>query len=80
LCSEAFTQSGVICSAVAGHYALVHVASTLGLQLDPAVAAEPETLLERWNEIADDRAMRTFPNAGAETAAILASIQALTRP
>jgi NAD(P)-dependent dehydrogenase (short-subunit alcohol dehydrogenase family) len=80
LCSEAFTQSGVVCSAVAGHYALVHVASTLGLQLDPSAAPEPETLLERWSEISDDRALRTFPNAGAETTAILASIQALARP
>jgi NAD(P)-dependent dehydrogenase (short-subunit alcohol dehydrogenase family) len=79
LCSEAFTQSGVICSAAAGHYALVHVASTLGLQLDPAHPPTPETLLERWSEIADDSAMRLFPHAGAETTAILEAIQALTR-
>jgi NAD(P)-dependent dehydrogenase (short-subunit alcohol dehydrogenase family) len=77
LCSEHFTQSGVICAAAAGHYALVHVASTSGLQLDPATAPEPEALLARWAEIADDAAMRLYPNAGAETTAILQTIQAL---
>ena len=77
LCSEQFKQSGVICSAAAGHYALVQVCSTMGLQLDPSVPPEPEALVERWEEIADDRAMRVFPNAGAETTAILEAIQAL---
>ncbi len=77
LCSEQFGQSGVICSAAAGHYALVHVCSTLGLQLDPSAAPTPETLVERWDQIADDRAMRLFPNAGAETTAIVEAIQAL---
>ena len=77
LCSESFTQSGVICSAAAGHYALVHVASTFGLQLDPARIAEPEELLAQWDQIADGSRMRTYPNAGAETAAILEAIQAL---
>lgn len=79
LCSEGFGQSGVACSAAAGHYALVHVASTLGLQLDPATPPELETLWERLSEVADDKAMRLFPNAGAETTAILESIKALAR-
>lgn len=77
LCSEAFTQSGVICSAAAGHYALVQVASTAGIQLDPANIATPESLLENWEQIADGSSLRTYPNAGAETAAILEAIQAL---
>ncbi|MBN9409897.1 MAG: SDR family NAD(P)-dependent oxidoreductase [Burkholderiales bacterium] len=77
LCSESFTQSGVICSAAAGHYALVQVCSTFGLQLDPAAIAEPEALLERWDEIADASRLRTYPNAAAETGAILEAIQAL---
>src|SRR5690606_4348750 len=77
LCSEPFRQSGVICSAAAGHYALVQVCSTLGLQLDPSSAATPETLVERWDEIANDSAMRVFPHAAAETAAILEAIEAL---
>lgn len=78
LASEAFEQSGVICSAAAGHYALVQVCSTFGLQLDPAAIAEPEQLLARWDEIADTSRLRTYPNAGAETTAILEAIQALT--
>lgn len=77
LCSEEFKQSGVICSAAAGHYALVHMASTAGLQFNPAEIATPDSLLEHWDQIADDSAMKTYPNAGAETAAILEAIQAL---
>lgn len=77
LCSEEFRQSGVICSAAAGHYALVHMASTAGLQLNPAEIATPDSLLEHWDQISDEGAMRTYPNAGAETAAILDAIKAL---
>jgi NAD(P)-dependent dehydrogenase (short-subunit alcohol dehydrogenase family) len=79
LCSEGFTQSGVICSAAAGHYALVHISSTLGLQFDPGQPPAPETLVERWSEISDTSRTREFRNAGAETEAILADIKALAR-
>lgn len=79
LCSEEFKQSGMICSAAAGHYALVHVASTVGIQLDPAQIASPESVLEQWDQIADSSSLRTYPNAGAETAAILEAIQALKK-
>jgi NAD(P)-dependent dehydrogenase (short-subunit alcohol dehydrogenase family) len=77
LCSESFTESGVVCSAAAGHYAIVKVACSLGKQFDPAVIQSPEALLESWGEIADLDGMRSFPNAGAETAAILEAIQML---
>ncbi|MCW5653322.1 SDR family oxidoreductase [Hydrogenophaga sp.] len=77
LCSEAFEESGVICSAAAGHYATVRVACTSGVQLDPAEIASPEDLLARWGEISDEGRMRAFPNAGAETIAILEDIQQL---
>ena len=77
LCSEAFNESGVICSAAAGHYALVRVVSTSGVQMDPAAIATPESILEHWDEIADGSALRTYPNAAAETAAILEAIEAL---
>ncbi|HYZ34069.1 MAG TPA: SDR family NAD(P)-dependent oxidoreductase [Crenalkalicoccus sp.] len=76
LCSEDFAQSGVVCSAAAGHYALVQVASTRGVQLDPGAPATPEAVLARWAEIADDGTLRRFPNAGAETAVILEDIRA----
>lgn len=76
LCSEAFTQSGVVCSAAAGHYALAQMVCTAGIQLDPSRPTTPETLLERWPEIADATTLRRFPNAGAETAAILDDIKA----
>jgi len=77
LCSEAFNQSGVICSAAAGHYALVRVVSTSGVQMDPAEIATPESVLEHWDQIADGSALRTYPHAAAETAAILEAIEAL---
>ena len=77
LCSEAFSESGVICSAAAGHYALVRVVSTSGVQMDPAEIATPESLLEHWDQIADGSALRTYPHAAAETAAILEAIEAL---
>ena len=77
LCSEAFSESGVICSAAAGHYALVRVVSTSGVQMDPAEIATPESLLEHWDRIADGSALRTYPHAAAETAAILEAIEAL---
>jgi NAD(P)-dependent dehydrogenase (short-subunit alcohol dehydrogenase family) len=76
LCSEAFTGSGVVCSAAAGHYAVAQVVCTQGIQLDPSRPPEPEVLLERWAEIADTATLRRFPNAGAETAAILDDIRA----
>lgn len=77
LCSEEFKQSGVICSAAAGHYALVQVASTEGVQLDPSKIAAPDDLLENWDRISDSGSMRTYPHAAAETAAILEAIKAL---
>ncbi|RZL95361.1 MAG: SDR family NAD(P)-dependent oxidoreductase [Variovorax sp.] len=77
LCSEAFSESGVVCSAAAGHYALVRVVSTSGVQMDPAEIATPESLLEHWDQIADGSALRTYPHAAAETAAILEAIEAL---
>jgi NAD(P)-dependent dehydrogenase (short-subunit alcohol dehydrogenase family) len=77
LCSEDFKQSGVICSAAAGHYALVQLASTVGIQFDPSKIATPESVLDHWDQIADSTTTRTYPNAGAETAAILEAIKAL---
>jgi len=79
LCSEQFMQSGVVCSAAAGHFALVQLVSTAGLQLDPSQPVSPDTLAERWAEIADASAMRQYPHAAAETAAILEAIRALQR-
>jgi NAD(P)-dependent dehydrogenase (short-subunit alcohol dehydrogenase family) len=76
LSSEAFPHSGMVCAAAAGHYALVQVASTGGIQLDPARPATPEELRDRWAEIAADGALRRFAYAGAETAAILEDIEA----
>jgi len=77
LCSETFNESGVVCSAAAGHYALVQISCTQGIQLDPTKVAQPEEILDLWSNIADDRSMCQFPNAGAETIAILNSIKEL---
>ncbi|MFT8245733.1 SDR family NAD(P)-dependent oxidoreductase [Roseomonas sp. BN140053] len=78
LCSEAFGQSGIILSAAAGHYAVAELASTAGVQFDPATPPDPDTLLANWGRITDRSAMRRFENAGAETAAILEAIRAAT--
>lgn len=77
LCSEAFPHSGVICSAAAGHYSVVQVACSQGLQFEPSQIQSPETLWERWDAISDLAGMRQFPTAAAETAAILEAIQQL---
>jgi NAD(P)-dependent dehydrogenase (short-subunit alcohol dehydrogenase family) len=79
MCSEAFEESGVIFSAAAGHYAVARIVCTPGVQFDPAQIASPEQLLESWPQIAAPEGARTFPNAGAETAAILADIARLPR-
>ncbi|MFM6991822.1 MAG: SDR family NAD(P)-dependent oxidoreductase [Rhodoferax sp.] len=75
LCSESFTQSGAICSAAAGHYALVQMVCSEGLQFDPAVAPSPEQLFSHWDDIGDMSNARGFPNAAAETVAIVAAIE-----
>ncbi len=74
LCSEAFSQSGTICSAAAGHYALVQVMCSLGVQLDPATPPSPEDLESLWDDIGDMRGARSLPNAAAETVDIVAAI------
>ncbi len=74
LCSEGFTQSGTICSAAAGHYALVQVMCSEGVQFDPAAPPTPEDLLDLWDEIGDMSGARGFPNAAAETVAIVEAI------
>ncbi|KPQ05404.1 MAG: Dehydrogenase [Rhodobacteraceae bacterium HLUCCA12] len=79
LCSADFTESGVILSAAAGHYATARIACSRGIQLDPSATASPDALLDRWNEITDTAGERTFPNAGAETEAILEAIKTLAR-
>jgi NAD(P)-dependent dehydrogenase (short-subunit alcohol dehydrogenase family) len=75
MCSETFPHTGVICSAAAGHYSLVQIACTLGMQFDPAEIASPESLWESWEGIANRNGMRGFPHAAAETEAILEAIQ-----
>jgi len=79
MCSEGFPHSGQICSAAAGHYAMVRVACSLGLQFDPQVVTDPETLWKNWEGIANPNGMRGFPQAGAETEAILEAIKAFRR-
>ena len=74
MCSEAFPHSGQICSAAAGHYSLVYVTCTVGRQFDPSTVIAPEALWEAWEGVANRNGLRTFPIAGAETEAILASI------
>lgn len=79
LSSAEYAESGVILSAAAGHYATARIVCGPGIQLDPDSIATPETLLERWSEIAETSGARGFPDAGAETGAILAAIEALRR-
>lgn len=75
MCSDVFPHTGKICSAAAGHYSLVYVASTVGMQFDPESITSPEILWEKWEGIANRNGMQTFPHAGAETEAILESIK-----
>jgi hypothetical protein len=74
LCSEVFTHSGVILSAAAGHYAVVRLQCSPGMQFDPLGITPPELLWERWQGIANANGSRGFPNAGAETDSILQAI------
>jgi len=72
--SEAFTESGVICSAAAGHFSLARIVRTSGLQLDPSVPPTPEALLENWSDISDQSSDVEFSDAGSETTYILDAI------
>lgn len=75
LCSPEFTETGIILSAAAGHYATARVLCTRGIQLDPNSVTTPEQLLEDWGRITEPTSARAFSDAGAETAAILAAIE-----
>tara|TARA_R110002020_G_scaffold109430_16_gene253185 strand:+ start:50902 stop:51813 length:912 start_codon:yes stop_codon:yes gene_type:complete len=77
LCSAEFDQSGIIVSAAAGHYAIAQLTCTQGIQLDPVSIATPETILSNWDRISNPENARGFADAGAETTAILAAIEAL---
>jgi len=74
MCHEGFTHSGQVCSAAAGHYALVYVSCSIGRQFAPASVVSPEALWQAWEGVANRNGSRTFPAAGAETEAILESI------
>jgi NAD(P)-dependent dehydrogenase (short-subunit alcohol dehydrogenase family) len=74
MCSEGFTHSGQVCSAAAGHYALVHVTCSVGRQFAPSAIVSPEELWQAWEGVANRNGSRTFPAAGAETESILQSI------
>jgi hypothetical protein len=74
LASEAFSESGVICSAAAGHFSLARIVRTGGLQLDPSVPPSPEGLIASWDEVADETITVEFPDAGSETTYILDAI------
>ena len=75
LCSEAFSQSGVICSAFAGHFSLIEVCSTGGIQFDPLTPPSPDELLARWSELSDRTEMRNFRNSTEEIAVALEKAQ-----
>lgn len=79
MCSETFDQSGVVCSAAAGHFALVQVMCSQGIQLDPGTPPSPEDLVRLWGEISDMGGARNLSHAAAETAEIVASIARLGR-
>jgi NAD(P)-dependent dehydrogenase (short-subunit alcohol dehydrogenase family) len=77
MCSEGFPHTGQVCSAAAGHYALVYVTCSIGRQFDPSSVAAPEALWEAWEGVANRNGLRTFPTAGAETESILDAIERL---
>ncbi len=74
MCSKVFDKSGVILSAMAGHYALIEVTSTPGLQCPPDAVAAPEEILENWARIADSRGRLLFGNAGLEVEHVVSGL------
>jgi NAD(P)-dependent dehydrogenase (short-subunit alcohol dehydrogenase family) len=74
MCSETFPHSGQVCSAAAGHYALVYVTCSIGRQFDPASIVSPEDLWAAWEGVANRNGAHTFPSAASETEAIVESI------
>ena len=53
LCSEGCAETGLIVSAVAGHYSALKMFETHGVQFDPASDVAPEDIAAKWSAITD---------------------------
>lgn len=69
MCSEAFTESGMIISCAGGHYSAVKVMSALGAQLEDAPS--PEAIGALWETITDMQGAQTFGNAQQELSFVM---------
>lgn len=67
LASENFSESGVILSAAAGHFARVRITSSPGIQFS-AESVSPEEVLDKWADISAASDSVEFGNAQEEVA------------
>jgi NAD(P)-dependent dehydrogenase (short-subunit alcohol dehydrogenase family) len=77
MCSEAFSETGVIISCAAGHYSAVRVMSAIGAQLEDEPS--PESIGAAWAKITDMRGAQTFASAQEEMSFILGEAGAKPR-
>lgn len=64
MCSETFTESGMIISCAGGHYSAVKIMSAIGAQLDEPPT--PESIGACWDRITDMQGAQTFGDAQQE--------------
>ncbi len=74
LCSEEFTQSGVVLSAGGGYVAKAEMVEAPGVFLDPAKPADPDDIARVFDKISDMKGAASFHSADEYTKKLFARL------